>query len=77
MVKGTSPSPDCDRAIGNLHFWWAELQTNVWVSYVASDANLSDELSCQSLDLPDKILKGPGGHRHYLTLLDLCLRGQL
>ena len=25
MVKGASPSPDCARIIGNLHFCWAEL----------------------------------------------------
>jgi hypothetical protein len=77
VVKGTSPSPDCDRVIGNLHFRWAELQTNVWVSYVASDANLSDEPSRRSSDLPDEILEGLGGHRLYFALPDLRLRGRL
>ena len=77
MVKGTSPSPDCDRVIGNLHFRWAELQTNVWVTYVASDANLSDEPSRRSSDLPDEILEGLGGHRIYFALPDLRLRGRL
>ena len=70
MVTGTSPSPDCDRVIGNLHFQWAELQTNVWVSYVASDTNLSDEPSRRSLDLPDRdeILEGLGGCRFFFAL---------
>ena len=77
MVKGTSPSPDCDQVIGILHFQWAELQTNVWVSYVASDTNLSDEPFCWSSDLPNKILKGLGGCKLYFALLDLRLRGWL
>ena len=77
VVKGTSPSPGCDRVIGNLHFRWAELQTNVRVSYVASDANLSDEPSHRSSDLPDEILIGLGGRRLYFALPDLRLRGWL
>ena len=60
VVKGCSPSPDCDRFIGNLHFWWAELKTNVWVTYVASDANLSDDPSRRPSDLPDRLLEDMG-----------------
>ena len=63
VVKGCSPSPDCDRFIGNLHFWWAELKTNVWVTYVASDANLSDDPSRRPSDLPDRLLEDMGAVR--------------
>ena len=63
VVKGCSPSPDCDRFIGNLHFRWAQLKTNVWVTYVASDANLSDDPSRRSSELPDRLLEDMGAVR--------------
>ena len=63
VVKGCSPSPDCDRFIGNLHFRWAELKTNVWVTYVASDANLSDDPSRRPSDIPGRLLENMGAVR--------------
>jgi len=71
VVKGVSPSPDCDRVIGNLHFRWAELRANVWVTYVASDANLSDDPSRRSSTLPDDTLEGMGARKVPFVLPDL------
>jgi hypothetical protein len=69
-----TPSPDCDRVIGNLHFRWAELRANVWVTYVASDANLSDDPSRRSSTLPDDTLEGMGARKVPFVLPDLRLK---